>query len=138
MAEQESGVIAREFIQAWSAGHLDVLDRLADPDIVVRYSHFPEPVRGRAAFRSVLEQTFHHFPDLVTTPETVVADGERAAVQWSYEGTHRVGELFGVAPAGARVRVQGVTVYRIREGRVVEESGVVDTMALMRQLGALG
>lgn len=128
--------VAREFIQVWSAGNLDVLDRLAGEDITVRYSHFPEPVEGRAAFRATLEETFSHFPDLKTTAEAVVARGEQAAVEWWYTGTHEHGELFGVEPSGRRVRVAGMSFYRIIDGKVVEERGVADVVGLMQQLGA--
>ena len=130
--------VAREFIQVWSVGNLDILDRLADEDIRVTYSHFGEPIQGVPAFRSALEETFAHFPDLETTARTIVADGENAAVEWQYEGTHRHGELFGVEPSGRRVRVSGMTFYRIVNGRVVEERGVADVLGLMRQVGAFG
>lgn len=128
--------IAREFIQVWGVGNLDVLDRLASDDLEVTYSHFPEPIVGKQAFRSTLEETFAHFPDLEITARTVVAERDRAAVEWQYEGTHQHGELFGVQPSGRRVRVSGVTLYRIVSGSVVEERGVVDVLGLMQQLGA--
>lgn len=137
MSDQYVAAIAREFIQVWTAGHLDLLDTLAAVDLTVGYSHFPAPIEGREAFRATLEETFHHFPDLTTTAETVVAQGDRAAVAWHYEGTHRHGELLGVQPTGRRIRVQGMTLYRILDGRVVDERGVVDVLAMMQQLGAL-
>lgn len=104
----------------------------------VSYPHCDEPVRERDAFRDLLERTVRHFPNLETTPSTVIAEGDRAAVEWAYVGTHRRGELFGIRPAGTRIQVKGVTLYRIRGGRVREESGVVDVLGMMAQLGALG
>ncbi len=126
--------VAREFIQVWSAGNIELLDRLASEDLRVAYSHFPEPIVGREAFRGILEETFRHFPDLKTTARTIIADGERAAVEWEYEGTHQHGELFGAQPDGRRVRVAGMTFYRVVDGRVVEERGVADVLGLMEQL----
>lgn len=136
MTVQDVERIAREFIQVWSVGNLDALDRLAGEDLEVRYSHFPETIVGRQAFRTILEETFTHFPDLETTARTIVADGEQAAVEWQYQGTHQHGELFGVQPSDRQVRVSGMTFYRILNGRVVEERGVVDVLGLMQQLGA--
>lgn len=134
----DSGRIARRFLQVWTPGNLDLLEKLADPDIVVDYAHFDEPIHGVDAFRRTLEESFRDFPDLVTTVHAVVAQGDRAAVEWSYEGTHREGELYGVEPEGTRVRVRGMSLYRVRDGRVVEERGVADILGLMVQLGALG
>jgi len=130
--------IAVEFLRVWTVGNLEVLERLGSEDLRVDYAHFLEPLLGREAFRSALEETFGYFPELETTPRTVIADGENAAVEWHYEGTHRHGELFGVQPSGKRVRVRGTTFYRIVNGKVVEERGVVDVLGLMQQLGALG
>ena len=113
--------IAGEFLQVWSVGNLDVLARLASNELRVEYAHFPEPIEGREAFRRTLEETFRFFPDLVTTPRTIVADRENAAVEWQYEGTHQHGELFGVEPTGLRVRVAGMTFYRVVDGKVTED-----------------
>lgn len=107
MSRGEVKEIAESFVRVWSAGNLEFPDELADPEIRVSYPHFDEPVRGRDAFRELLERTFRHFPDLQTTPATVIAEGDGAAVEWAYVGTHRHGELFGVRPAGTRIRVQG-------------------------------
>lgn len=138
MTDSDIEHIAREFIQLWTAGNLDILGRLAHPELEVRYAHFPEPVRGPAAFRAVLEETFSYFPDLTTTADTVLVQGDQAAVAWHYEGTHQHGEPFGVQPGGKRVRVDGMTMYRVAGGKVVVERGVVDVLGLMTQLGALG
>ena len=55
-------------------------------------------------------------------------------VRWTYRGTHQGQELFGIPPTGAPVEVQGITIYRIEGGRVVEEVGVGDTATLRAQL----
>ena len=131
----DTAAIARRFIQAWTADQSDtVIDELAAPELVVDYSHFPEPVHGPDAFREMLAQTFAAFPDLETTADEVIPAGDRATVRWSYRGTHQAGTIFGSEPAGTRVEVQGITVYRIRDGKVVEELGVADTAALRAQL----
>jgi steroid delta-isomerase-like uncharacterized protein len=131
--------VARRFLGVWSAGQLHLLDELAADDIVVRYTHFPQAVRGRTAFRVLLENTFMSFPDLTISGEEPIVEGDRAVVRWTYMGTHKHGELFGVRPSDRRVTVSGITCYRIIDGRVVEESGIVDNLALLQQLGvALG
>lgn len=135
----DTEAIARRFIHAWTAHRSAVVvDELAAPGLVVEYSHFQGPVRGVDAFREALARTFAAFPDLVTEADEVIVSGDRATVRWTYRGTHQAGELYGVAPAGTAVEVRGVTVYRIRDGRVVEEVGVADTASLRAQLEAGG
>jgi steroid delta-isomerase-like uncharacterized protein len=138
MSPQETEEIVRRFLQVWSVGNLEILEELAHSDLVVRYSHFPAPVEGPAAFRGVLEETFSYFPDLKTTAKTVLVQGDQAAVEWHYEGTLTNGVLSGVEANGQWVRVSGITLYRIQDEKVVEERGVVDLLGLMAQLNGVG
>jgi steroid delta-isomerase-like uncharacterized protein len=138
MPAEENKAIARRFLQAWRAGGQGIVEELAAPDITVSYSHFPQPFRGAQAFRELLAQTIGCFPDLQIADDEIIAEEDRVMVRWSWTGSHQHGEMFGVLLAGKRVHVTGIGVYRIAQGKVLEESGVVDSLALMQQLGALG
>ena len=127
--------IARRFIQAWNAGQRHVVDELAAPDLVVSYTHYPQPYRGPEAFKEMLAKTHHFFPDLSIEVQDVVADAPQAVVRWTYRGTFQNGEMFGVAAAGQSVEVTGMTIHEIEGGMVKREEGVVDNLALMQQLG---
>lgn len=76
------------------------------------------------------------FPDSTLTIEDTIAEGDRVASRWTMRGTHR-GEFQGLAPTGNAVRISGIIISRIREGRAVEEWEVFDLMGLMQQLGAI-
>jgi steroid delta-isomerase-like uncharacterized protein len=137
MSDNRVERVARRFIEAWGVDGLRIIDDLAAPDLVVSYSHFPEPIRGAEAFKEALARTYEYFPDIEITADEVIATEDRAVVRWRYRGTHRAGEMFGLTATGKRVEVPGITLYRVANGRVTEESGVVDTFALMLQLGAV-
>jgi steroid delta-isomerase-like uncharacterized protein len=128
--------VARQFIQAWNAGQRAVVDDWAAPDLVVSYPHFPEPLEGPAAFTEMLAQTHQFFPDLRIEVNEVVSTADRAVVRWTYRGTFEHGTMFGVQAAGQAVKVTGMTLYRIEDGRVRRAEGLVDNFGLMAQLGA--
>jgi steroid delta-isomerase-like uncharacterized protein len=136
MSTDENKTIARRFIQAWSAGGLDIVDELAAPNLTVSYSHFPEPLHGIESFKQILSQTYASFPDIQITADELMAEGDEVMVRWTYHATHQV-EVFGIPATGKQVRVSGMTVYRIPYGKVVEESGVIDNFSLMLQLGVI-
>ncbi|NBB86691.1 MAG: DUF4440 domain-containing protein [Bacteroidetes bacterium] len=127
--------IARRFIQAWNAGHLHIIDELAAPDLTVAYAHYPEPYHGPEAFKAMLSKTHQYFPDLTIDVHDIVADANRAVVRWTYRGTFQEGEMFGVPASGQRVEVPGITIYEMQAGAVRREEGLVDNLALMKQLG---
>ena len=128
--------LAHRFIQVWKVGHIHLIDELAASDLVVSYPHFPEPLHGPEAFKDMLQHTHHAFPDLTIAVDDILAETDRAVVAWRYQGTHQAGELFGVEPSGQSVEVTGMTRYHMADGRVLRETGIVDNLSLMRQLGA--
>lgn len=136
MSTTDAKPLARRFIQAWNAGRRDIVDDLAAPDLTVAYPHFPEPLEGPEAFKEMLAQTHHFFPDLAIEVDEVVAEGAQAVVHWRYRGTFQHGAMFGVEADGQSVAVSGMTRYRVADGAVQEERGIVDNLGLMRQLGA--
>jgi predicted ester cyclase len=84
----------------------------------------------------MLTQTSTSFPDMQITADELIAEGNKVVVRWTYTATHQQEEVFGIPPRGKRVRVPGITVYRIAAGKIVEEIGVADALSLMVQLGA--
>jgi predicted ester cyclase len=66
----------------------------------------------------------------------VVAEGDRVATRWSMRATHR-GEVMGVAGTGKPVTLQGISIDRVVDGRIVEHWRVQDDLSLARQVGAI-
>ncbi len=52
------------------------------------------------------------------------------------EGTH-TGAGLGVVPTGRRVRIAGIVVVRIANGRITEGWNSWDQLGLLRQIGTL-
>jgi steroid delta-isomerase-like uncharacterized protein len=137
MSSAQTEDIARQFIQAWNAGRLHVVDELAADNLTVSYTHFPEPFHGPEEFKEMLSQTHRYFPDLTIEIDEVVADGDQAVVHWRYRGTFQEGEMFGVEASGQSVEVTGMTRYQVADGKIQQEHGIVDNFGLMMQLGAM-
>lgn len=76
------------------------------------------------------------FPDLRWELEDLIAKEQKAVAWWRMEATD-LGGFMGMAPTGKRVSVSGIDVYRITNGCVAEHWHEMDTLGLMRQLGAV-
>jgi steroid delta-isomerase-like uncharacterized protein len=111
-----------------------VVDELAGADLVVSYPVLPAPARGREAFKQLLTQFHAAFPDIQFTVEDSIAEGDRVVVRWTARGTHR-GDLLGIPATGKPVSWTRISVYRILDGKIVEERGEEDALGLLRQLG---
>ena len=75
-------------------------------------------------------------PDIRSTAEDVLAEGDRVAVRWTGSGTH-TGEIMGVPPSGVRVSATGIFVFHIKDGKIVEYWENWDTLGFLQQIGAI-
>jgi predicted SnoaL-like aldol condensation-catalyzing enzyme len=118
-------------------GNVNVVDELCTPDVVLHMSGLPTPgpVRGREAFK-------HLFAAYVTAfafhslPEFLMAEGDLVTIHETYRLTHQ-GAFQGAPPTGKEVRVTGTEIYRIVDGKFVEQWVEADMLGLLQQLGLL-
>ena len=136
MSTKDNKAVAHRFAQVWTAGCQHIVDELAAPDIVVSYPIPPEPIRGAEAFKAFLTEFISGLPDVTVTVDDMIAEGDKVACRWTIRGTHK-GPLFGFPPTGRPVQISGFAFYRIAGGKVVEETGIGNTLGLMQQLGAV-
>jgi steroid delta-isomerase-like uncharacterized protein len=119
---------------AWNAHDPDAVAAVFADDAVMRESGGSGAVRGRAAIRDRAAALLTAFPDFHLERIDLVIDGERHADRWVFTGTHQ-GLLFGLAPTGKRVRVEGATFTRLgADGLVVEDVHFSDLAGLLAQL----
>jgi len=74
-------------------------------------------------------------PDYSVTIEDQLAENDKVVTRWTARGTHK-GKFQGIAPTGRQVSVTGMTISRFVDGKIAESWIELDTLSLMRQLGA--
>ncbi len=136
MSTEENKAIVRRFVQIWGKGSLDTLDELAAPGFSVYYPLMGETVHGPDAFKQVLMRFHAGLPDVEVVSEDMIAEGDQVVVRWRAQGTH-TGGLLGIPPTGKQVTLTGITIYRLADGKVVEERGEEDDLGFMQQLGVV-
>ncbi len=135
MSKPDTKAIARRFIQVWGDGDLDdLIDELADPSLTVFYPAHLTVVRGPQDFKLMMTNFRTAFPDAALRIDDELAEGEKAAIRWTFSGTHK-GSLMGIPASYNKVTWTGITIYRIVGGKVVEERGEEDFLGFLRQIG---
>ena len=76
------------------------------------------------------------FPDLRTTIEQQIADGDTVATRATMEGTH-VGTFMGVAPTNKQVKLTVLLMDQIVDGKIVLHYANADWIGVFVRLGAL-
>ena len=119
---------------AWDRGEVDALDELLSADY--RRIGSAGARQDLTDFKASIIAARSAFPDLVTTIDEVVVDGDRAAVRWHSTGTHEHPYL-GVPATKRQVSVSGATFSRFENDRIVEEFVTWDPRALLTALGII-
>jgi predicted ester cyclase len=144
LQDDNKAIVGRWFTEFWGETcNLAVVDQIAAPDMLLKYS-LHEPRKGRADIKSFMTDFRAAFPDLkFWGTADLIAEGDYVVGQWEGGGTH-TGPAFGdflaggmPAKSGRKMHFTGITVLKLKEGRIVQEIGLDDGVACLTQLGLL-
>lgn len=120
---------------AWDEGKVDALNELLSPSYL-RHGNSSDAIQDREQFKASITSTRLAFPDLVTTIDDMIEEGDRLAIRWHSQGTH-LGAMFGVPPTRRSVEVYGVTFAHFSGDQVIEEWVTWDPRQLLTALGVI-
>jgi steroid delta-isomerase-like uncharacterized protein len=119
-----------------SKGDLDAIDHIKSPDYVNHTRLGSGAVRGTAGVRSVAVAFRTEFRDVKVTIDDVIATGDKVVTRATGYGAH-TGEFKGLTPTGKRIEIRIISIFRIADGKIAERWENMDTLTLMKQLGAI-
>lgn len=141
MSTEENTAIARRayevLSQALRTGNMATLDALDEIIAADAVDHNPAPGQGPGleGIKQAFAEFRAAFPDLHFDLEDVVAEGDKAACRVTIRGTHR-GSHHGIPASGRRIKLTGIDLLRIADGKIVERWGEFDDADLLKQIGA--
>jgi predicted ester cyclase len=130
--DEQNKAAVRDCFEQASKGNFDVLPSIVTADYLVH----PEEVRGPDGLAEMVQGYRSAFADLSVTVEHQFTEGDYVGTRCTIRGRHD-GELMGVPPTGRDVEFTSLTISRCRDGKIAEEWELIDTVGLMRQIGAL-
>lgn len=126
--------IEQTWIDGLNRSDVSVADEVFAADCVIHINGSPDRNLDRAGFKQMMAGLLAAFPDIRLTIEDQVVMGDKVAMRWVAEGTHTAA-LGPVPPTGRRVRVDGLFLDYVRDGKVVERWEQWDQMGMLQQLG---
>jgi predicted ester cyclase len=123
-AEENKAVVRREQEELWN--HTGDLDAAED---LFAAGQAEAAKQGAADFR-------RGFPDVISTIEDLIAEGDKVVARWRSRATHQ-GDYMGIAPTGKEVEFTGISFYRIEGGKIAQSWNIEDQLGLLRQIGAV-
>ena len=116
MSAADLVAIAEQWTAADDAGDFSRHREWMHPDTEIHLVSRGRVLRGPQEWVEFMRAYRAGVPDLRTTIHDRFATEDRLVHRWTLTGTHS-GELFGMPPTGAPIRVEGASVWECREGR---------------------
>ena len=114
-------------------GNLDLInDTNFDTNITLVSN--PENIVGIENFKSYYSNFTTGFSDVEFTIENIFGQDDNIMKHWRFKGTNS-GEFFGMPATGKSVDVSGVTLVKMKDGKIAQEQDFMDNLEFMGQLG---
>jgi steroid delta-isomerase-like uncharacterized protein len=134
LSAQETAAVVRRFVEeVINQGNMDSAARFVWEDVVEQVP-LPGQGPGLEGLKDILRGMRSAFADLKFTILEQITEGDKVASRFEWTGTHRA-EFLGVPATGRQVRVWGMVIDRLEEGRIRDTRIIMDTLGLMMQLG---
>jgi predicted ester cyclase len=115
---------AREALeQVCARGDFEAARNYYSPDFIDHVNEME--YRGQDGIRQSVALYHLVFTDLRIRVEDQIVERDRVASRWTAEGTNR----------GKHIRLPGITISHIADGKIVEDWTSSDNLGLLRQLG---
>jgi steroid delta-isomerase-like uncharacterized protein len=123
----------RIFEEVWNQKNRDAIDEVIATDYVHHDPQAADIPPGIDGYKQFVERYMSAFPDLKMKIEDEVIAGDSIVTRWTATGT-QTGELPGRPPTGGKISVQGITIARLRDGKIVESWNNWDALGMTLQL----
>ena len=127
----------KSYTKTWDVaineGKIDVLDTAYAADIVL---HTTPEIKGVAKAKAYYANFVNGFSNRQFIIKDMFAQGDKVTKYWEFKGTHS-GNFMGIPATGKTVDIEGCTIARIVNGKIVEERDFMDNMSFLKQLGLI-
>ncbi len=132
--EENIALMRRWFKEVWNEGHAQSIYELLDENMVgVGQEQLGVEIHGPDDFVVLFNRIRGAFPDIKIVIADIFGQDDSVAARWSAVMTH-TGDHLGIPATKKPVRVTGITITRIANGKIINAWDNWDQLALMQQL----
>jgi predicted ester cyclase/quinol monooxygenase YgiN len=134
-SSENASIVRRNFDELINQEKKSVIAEIYAPNVLI-HDPIMGTVQGCEAFDNLLGMFDTAFPHHRVTVDEIVSQGDLVCVLHTHTGTHN-GPFMGMSATGKTVVVNGLELFRLHDGKIVEFWRKDDDVSLMMQLGML-
>jgi steroid delta-isomerase-like uncharacterized protein len=132
--QERNKEVARSFFEeVLGQGHLDKYAESHAKDFVAHGENHEYTLEEDIA---AAKEERKALPDMVVKVNQILAEQDLVSVYWTSSGTNTQAGM-GFPATGKKIKVDGMTLFRFKAGKICEEWSVWDMLSVMRQAGLL-
>lgn len=125
------------YTQVWddviNKGGIDQINATHFDENVIGISS-PENIVGIAAFKEYYQNFLTGFSERTFEIVNVFGHNDNIMKHWRFKGKH-TGDFFGIPATGKSVNIEGVTLVKMKNGKIAQEQDFMDSSIFLGQLG---
>ena len=128
-------ILHRWFEEVWNQGRESAIDEMSYHDVHGHGLKAPDgnEVHSMDAFKAYYRQLRAALSDIHVTVEDVVTEGDLTVARCTVTAKH-TGEGLGKPPKGNPIQFTGMTMVRIKDGKIAEAWNNFDFMTMFQQM----
>ncbi|SDS28825.1 ester cyclase [Gramella sp. MAR_2010_147] len=127
------------YSQAWDEiinnGEINAINTSNFDENIVLVSN-PENIKGIEAFKAYYQNFLTGFSNIKFDIINIFGQDDNIVKHWRFRGEHS-GDFFGIPATGKSIDMEGVTLVKMKNGKILEEHDFLDNMDFMAQLGLI-
>ena len=129
--DEGHAAIVKRWIAAFNAHDVAAIVLLYADDAELFDTGMKRPRHGRGEIEQWFTTRFRTVPSIAYTPASHLFAGEQAAVTWTASG--RTPRLLGQSWLSRPFRVDGVSIFTLRDGLIQKQHGYYDHLAVVER-----
>jgi len=133
LSNEEARTICNKLEQIYASKNLDTISDVLDTNYVL-YSPFLRGARGLMTAKYNIQSNSRSFPDYQLTIDSFYVMGNNIFYFWSASGTN-TGPLGRMPSTGKSINISGITVSKVRDGKIYEDHQYWNALDFYKQVG---
>ena len=134
ITEEEAKALVERDMEIYNEGNLTFVNEHIDSNYVEHDAANPEDIVGIDAYKEYVTNMRTNYPDVNFTVEELIVKDDRIVWRWVCTGTN-TGTTSDIPPTGKKIRIEGVGILRVVDGKIVERLPYWNEATMLRQLG---
>jgi steroid delta-isomerase-like uncharacterized protein len=134
--ELNKDLVRRVNEEVWNRGNLEMVDEMFSVDFVQHFLPDGSEMKGLNELRNHIRSHREAFPDWTEEIDLIVAEGDLVAIHFTSTGTNN-GSFLDNPPTGKQIHINEMSIFRVVDGKIVEQWLLPDLLSLNQQLGLI-